>query len=62
MFGVDGSWWGLKEGVFDLLTGVDVCFDVSVGGPLRADDGGRAGADVGVLDLRFVRDVGLCGC
>lgn len=50
------------EGVFDLLTGVDACFGVSVGGLLRVDEGGRAGVDVGVLDLRFVRDAGLDGC
>lgn len=48
-------------GVFGLFAGVGVCFGVSVGGFLRADDDGRAGVDVGVLDLRAVRDVGLDG-
>jgi hypothetical protein len=48
------------EGVLDLLTGVDVCF--SAGCPLRVDEGGRTGVEVGVLDLRFVRDAGLDGC
>lgn len=62
MFGVDGGWRGEVEGVLGLLTGVDVCFGVSVEGPLRVDDGGRTGVDVGVLDLRFVRDAGLDGC
>ena len=48
-------------GVLDLLVGVGVCFGVSVGGFLWADDCGRTGVDVGVLDLRLVRDVGLDG-
>lgn len=49
-------------GVSDLLVGVDVCLDVSVGGFLRTDDGGRPGTPgVGVFDLRFVRDAGLDG-
>jgi hypothetical protein len=43
------------EGVLGLLT---VCFGVSAPGFLWADDDGR---DVGVLDLKFVRDVGLDG-
>ena len=38
-----------------------MCFGVSVGGFLRADDGGRPGVDTGVFDLKFVRDVGLDG-
>lgn len=59
---MDGRWRGEVEGVLGLLTGVDACFGVSVGGPLRVDDGGRAGVDVGVLDLKFVRDVGLGSC
>ena len=41
---------------------MDVCFEGSVGGPLRVDEGGRAGVDVGVLALRFVRDAGLGSC
>jgi hypothetical protein len=36
-------------------------FGVSVEDLLLVDDGGRAGVDVGVLDLRFARDVGLDG-
>lgn len=48
-------------GVLDLLAGVGVCLGVSVGSFPRADDGGRTGVDVGVLDLKFVRDVGLDG-
>lgn len=38
-----------------------MCFGVSVGGFLWADDRGRPGVDVGVLDLKFARDVGLDG-
>ena len=59
---MDGSWRGEVEGVLDLLTGMDACLDVSVACPLRVDDGGRGGVDVGVMDLRFVRDLGLGVC
>ena len=49
-------------GVCDLLVGVRVCFGISVGGFLWADDGGRLGTlGVGVFDLRCARDAGLDG-
>lgn len=59
---MDGSWRGEVEGVLDLLTGVDACLGVSVGCPLRVDEGGRTGVEVGVLDLKLVRDAGLGVC
>lgn len=63
LLGVGGNWRGEVDGVLDLLTGVGVCFGVSVGGFRRVDDGGRTGVEVGVLDLRVVREVGLdCDC